>query len=85
MARNRPQLPIRADVLVWGAGAVLLPRDAPLAAGTGGRADLGVTIVRIAPASAFEESVRSGDLTNDDATGQVAAPIDHTASELTHI
>ena len=66
-------------------GAVLLPGDAPFAAGAGGCTDLGVTIVRIAPAPAFEETMRSGDLAEDDATGQLAAPINHATPELAYV
>jgi hypothetical protein len=66
-------------------GAVLLPGDAPFAAGAGGCTDLGMTVVRIAPAPAFEETMRSGDLAEDDATGQLAAPINHATPELAYV
>jgi hypothetical protein len=59
--------------------------DAAITAGGGGNTDLGVTIIRITPAPAFEEAVRSGDLTEDNATGQIAARINHAASALAHI
>jgi hypothetical protein len=53
---------------------VLLVYDAdPIAAGGGGHTDLRVTIIRIAPAPALEQTVRSGDLAEDPATGQIAA------------
>jgi hypothetical protein len=76
-----------AQSALGGAGAVLLPynADAAITAGAGGNIDLSVTVIRITPAPAFEEAVRSGDLTHDDATGQLAALINHAASELTHI
>ena len=66
-------------------GAALLPGDAPFAAGAGGCTDLGVTVVRIAPAPAFEETMRSGDLAEDDATGQLAAPINHATPQLAYV
>jgi hypothetical protein len=69
------------------AGAVLLPHnaDAAITARTGGNTDLSVTIIGITPAPAFEEAVRSGDPAQDDTIRQLAAWIDHAASELTHI
>src|SRR5262245_29436344 len=67
-------------------GALLLPHDADaISAGGGGNIDLGVAIVRIAPAPAFEQTVRSGDPTESDATGQIAARIDHAAPALAHV
>ena len=56
-----------------------------IAAGGGSRADLGVTIIRITPAPAFKQTVRSGDLSEGDATGQIAARINHAASALAHV
>jgi hypothetical protein len=44
-----------------------------------------MTIVRIAPAPAFEEAVCCGDPTEDDATGQLAAPINHATPELAYV
>jgi hypothetical protein len=43
--------------------------DTAIATGGGGHADLGMTIIRIAPAPAFEQTVRSGDLTEGNAPG----------------
>jgi hypothetical protein len=43
--------------------------DVAIAAGGGGNTDLSVTTIRITPTPAFEKAVRSGDLTEDDATG----------------
>jgi hypothetical protein len=47
--------------------------------------DLGVAVVRIAPASAFEQTVRSRNAAEGDPTGQIAAPINHTTSQLAYI
>ena len=41
----------------------------------GGHIDLSVAIVRIAPASAFEQSVRGGDLTEGNAPRQITTPV----------
>src|SRR5262245_33918380 len=67
--------------------AVLLLHDADvaIAAGSGRNTDLGVAIVRIAPASALEETVRGRNLAEGGANGQVAARIDDAASALTHV
>ena len=55
----------------------LLPDDADLiAAGSGGYANLRVAVIRIAPAAAFEEAVRSGDPPERDATRTHSAPSD---------
>jgi hypothetical protein len=59
--------------------------DTAIAAGGGGFADLGVAIIRITPASAFEQTVGSGDLTEGGATGQIAARINHAAPALAHV
>ena len=59
--------------------------DAALAAGSSGLANLGVTIIRITPAPAFEQTVRNSDLTEGEATGQIAARINHAASALAHV
>ena len=69
------------------AAAVLLAHNtvAVITARGGSNIDLGVSIIRITPTPAFEESVRSGDLTQDGATWQMAARINDTAPELTHI
>src|SRR5262249_19966240 len=67
-------------------GARLLPHDADaIPAGGGSNIDLGVAIVRIAPAPAFEQTVRSSDPTESDATGQIAARIDNAAPALAHV
>lgn len=59
--------------------------DVAIAAGGGRNTDLSVTIMRITPTPAFEKTVRSGDLTEDDATGQIAARINHAAPALAHV
>src|SRR4051812_45167597 len=56
-----------------------------IAARTGRRIDLGVTIVRIAPAAAFEQFVRGSDVSEGTRTGQTAARVNHAASELAHV
>src|SRR6185369_2399565 len=43
---------------------------------------LGMTIVRLTPATAFKETVRGGDLTQDNTAGQIAAWINYAAPEL---
>src|SRR5262245_53423113 len=64
----------------------LLPDDADLvAAGSGGYANLRVAIIRIAPAAAFEEAVRSGNPPERDASRQIATRIDNAAPTLAHI
>jgi hypothetical protein len=69
------------------AGAVLLLNDASAAITTGGRSnpDLRVTVVRVTPPPAFEESVRGGNPTEDDAIWQLAAGINYPASDLADI
>jgi hypothetical protein len=63
-----------------------LPDDADLiVAGSGGYANLRVAVIRIAPAAAFEEAVRSGDPSERDATRQIATRIDDAAPTLAHI
>jgi hypothetical protein len=56
-----------------------------VAARTGRRINLCVTIIRIAPAPAFEQIVRSSDLSESSSVGQTAARINNAASELTHV
>jgi hypothetical protein len=51
-----------------------------IAAGGGSHADLGVAIIRITPAPASEQPVRSGDSTKGGATRQIAAQINHATS-----
>src|SRR5262245_11471402 len=64
----------------------LLPHDANLVvAGRGSDVDLGVTIVRVAPAPAFEQSMRSGDAAERNACGQIAARLDHATPALAHV
>ena len=59
--------------------------DAAIAAGSGGHVDLGVEIIRITPAPAFEQPVRSSDSTKGDATRQIAALIIHATSALANV
>jgi hypothetical protein len=47
--------------------------------------DLGVAVVRIAPASAFEQTVRSCNAAEGDPIGQIAAPINYATRQLAHI
>jgi len=51
-----------------------------IAASGSSHIDLGMAIVGIAPASTLEKAVRSGDMTERDTTGQIAASINHTTS-----
>ncbi len=44
-----------------------------------------MAVIRIAPAAAFEEAVRSGDPSERDATRQIATRIDDAAPTLAHI
>ena len=69
------------------AAAVLLLYDTGVAitTGRGGDPDLGVAIVRIAPAPALKQAMRSGDLSQRRATGQMTARVNLAASELTHV
>ena len=46
---------------------------------------LGVTIVRIAPAPAFEQAVGGGNLRKRPARRQMTTRVHHAAAELTHI
>jgi hypothetical protein len=69
----------------FGSSLLLHDADAVIAAGGGSHADLGVTIIRITPAPAFEQTVRSGDLTEGDATGQITARINRATSALAHV
>src|SRR5262245_37619939 len=63
-----------------------LPDDADLIrAGSGGYANLRMAVIRIAPAAAFEEAVRSGDPPERDVTRQVAFRINHAAPTLAHV
>ena len=59
--------------------------DAAIPARGGSNADLRVTVVRIAPASALEEAVHARDVTEGYPTGQIAARIDHAAPTLAHV
>src|SRR5262249_17291716 len=54
-------------------------------AGGSGDDDLGVTIVRIAPASSFEQAVRSCNFAQGHTAGQITARINHAAPELAHV
>src|SRR5262245_35665863 len=64
----------------------LLPDDANLIpAGSGGYTDLRVAVIRIAPAAAFEEAVRSGDPPERDATRQIASRINDAAPTLAYV
>ena len=56
-----------------------------LAAGRCRYIDLGVAVVRIAPAPAFEQTVRSGDAAKRKATGQIATLINHATPQLAYI
>jgi hypothetical protein len=63
------------------------PYDAEgaIAAGSGGEADLGVAIIRITPAPAFEEAVCGRNPTQGDPIGQFAARINPPPPKLAHI
>ena len=56
-----------------------------IATGSGGHVYLGMTIVRLTPATAFKETVRGGDLTQDNTAGQIAAWINYAAPELAQV
>ena len=57
----------------------------PLAAISRGHPDLGVAVIRMAPAPAFKQAVRGGDRGQCRAPRQIATLIDHSAAKLTHI
>src|SRR6185503_16256851 len=62
------------------------PRDAAAGLTAGRRhVNLHVTVIGIAPAPAFEQSVQSGDLTEGSAARQLAARIDHAAPQLADV
>jgi hypothetical protein len=59
--------------------------DVPITTGGRSNPDLRVTVVRVTPPPAFEESVRGGNPTEGDAIWQLAAGINYAASELADI
>src|SRR5215831_5874675 len=58
---------------------------ASIRAGGSGDVDLGMTIVRIAPPSSFEQAVRSGNLAHSHPARQITARINHAAPELANV
>src|SRR5215475_1284899 len=55
-------------------------------AACGGRhINLGVAIVRIAPASAFEQAVRSSDLAEGNTSRQITTPVNNASPQLAHV
>jgi hypothetical protein len=59
--------------------------DPALATCGGGHIDLSVAIVRIAPASAFEQTVCGGDPTEGKASRQIATRINYASPQLAHV
>jgi len=47
--------------------------------------DLSVAIVRIAPASAFEQAVRSSDVAEGNTSRQITTPVNHAPPQLAHV
>jgi hypothetical protein len=77
-----------SQVIAPSADTVLLLHEAhrpPSAARRRGHTDLGMTIIGITPASAFEQTMRCSDLTKGNPARQIAALIDHTATRLTNV
>ena len=78
-------------ILLKAVGFFVMPflvlSDVYTALATGGcrNIDLGVAVVRIAPASALEQTVRSRNTAQGDPIGQIAAPVNHATSELAYI
>jgi hypothetical protein len=71
--------------LLDAAALALHDADTAFAACCGGHIDLGVTIVRIAPASAFKQAVRGSDLAEGNTSRQIATPVNDAASQLAHV
>ena len=67
------------------AGLFLHDACAAFTASGGRDVNLGVAIVRIAPAPTFKQTVRCSDAAKGYATGKTAARIDHAASRLTDV
>jgi|GEM_PF-863942 hypothetical protein len=85
MLRAQCHILLKADRFFGMPSLVLNDAHTAFAAGGCRYIDLGVTVVRIAPPPAFEQTVRSRNAAQGDPIGQIATSVNHATSELAYI